>query len=283
MGIVRIVTDSTCDLPADLKERHGIITVPLTIQFGKESYRDNIDLTPAEFYAKVAAGPFPTTAQPAAGAFEAAYRMLIAEGASGVCVPIFSSKLSGTYSSAKLGAEQVASEIPIEVIDTLSASMGLGYIVIEAAKLAETGADLQAVTARVRELMPRVDILFLLNTLDFLAAGGRIHRAKSLLGSVLSIKPILRLEAGDLVPFQQPRTRAKAMEAVVQWILSHPDPAEVTVLYDGTPEALPEAEKVVERIAATIPRDRIRINHYGTTYAVHLGPKAGGAIILSKG
>jgi len=282
MGIVRIVTDSTCDLPAELIERHRIITVPLTIQFGNDSYRDNMDLTPAEFYARLAKGPFPKTAQPAAGVFEAAYRKVMAEDASGVCVPIFSATLSGTYGSAKLAAEQVTGEFPIEVIDTRSASMGLGYIVVEAAKLAETGASLEVVTARVRELMPRIDIIFVLNTLEFLAAGGRINRARSLLGSVLSIKPILKLDNGELVPLQQPRTRSKAIDATVQWILSHPDPEAVTVLYDGTPESLPEAESVVERLAATIPRERIIINHYGTTYAVHLGPKAGGAIILSK-
>src|SRR3954464_113748 len=126
-GRVRIVTDSTADILPELRERYGIVTVPLTVQFGTDIYRDGIDLTPAEFFAKQEAGPFPTTAQPPVGVFEEAYRRLQSEGASDVCAIIFSSKLSGTYNSAALAAKNLEGELPIEVIDTLSASMGVGY------------------------------------------------------------------------------------------------------------------------------------------------------------
>lgn len=281
-GQVRIVADSTADILPELRERYGIVSVPLTVQFGTDVYQDNSDLTPEEFYAKQEAGPFPTTAQPPVGAFEAAYRQLQAEGASGVCAVIFSSKLSGTYNSAALAAKNLAGELPVEVIDTLSASMGVGYLALEAAKLAETGASLDAVCARVRELMPRIEVLFLVETLKWLERGGRINKAKSLLGSVLSIKPLLRLHEGQLEPFQQPRTRAKAVEAMIEWIKSFPDPAGVTVLYDGAATTRAEAEAIADRLGPSIPRDRITIAHYGTIYAVHLGPRGAGAIILKR-
>ena len=281
-GQVRIVTDSTSDILPELRERYGIVTVPLTVQFGTDVYQDNIDLTPEEFYTKQEAGPFPTTAQPPVGAFEEAYRRLQAEGASGVCTVIFSSKLSGTYNSAALAARNLEGEIPVEVIDTLSASMGVGYLALEAAKLAETGASLEAVSARVRELMPRIEVLFLVETLKWLERGGRINKAKSLLGSVLSIKPLLRLHEGQLEPFQQPRTRSKAIEAMIEWIKTFPDPAGVTILSDGASTTRAEAEGIADRLGSSIPRDRITIAHYGTIYAVHLGPRGVGAIVLKQ-
>ena len=281
-GQVRIVTDSTSDIPPELRERYGIVTVPLTVLFGTDVYQDGSSLTPEEFYAKQEAGPFPTTAQPPVGAFEEAYRRLQAEGASGVCAVIFSSKLSGTYNSAALAARNLEGDFSVEVIDTLNASMGVGYLALEAAKVAETGASLEAVSARVRELMPHIEVLFLVETLKWLERGGRINKAKSLLGSVLSIKPLLRLHEGQLEPFQQPRTRSKAIEAMIEWIKTFPDPAAVTILHDGVAATRAEAEGIADRLGPAIPRDRITIAHYGTIYAVHLGPRGAGAIVLKR-
>ncbi|HEY7909626.1 MAG TPA: DegV family protein [Thermomicrobiales bacterium] len=281
-GRVRIVTDSTADILPELRERYGIITVPLTVQFGMDIYRDGIDLTPEEFFARQEAGPFPTTAQPPVGVFEEAYRQLQGEGASGVCAIIFSAKLSGTYNSAALAAKNLEGEFPVEVIDTLSASMGVGYLALEAARMAEGGASLDAISARVRELMPEVEVLFVVETLKWLERGGRINKAKSLLGSVLSIKPLLRLHEGQLEPFQQPRTRSKAIEAMIEWIKGFPDPAGVTVFHDGTAATRAEVEGIADRLAAWIPRERITITHYSSIYAVHIGPRATGAIILKR-
>jgi DegV family protein with EDD domain len=280
---VRIVTDSTADLPPELRERYGIVTVPLTMQFGTDVYKDGVDLTPEEFFAKQEAGPpYPTTAQPPVGWFEDTYRQLKTEGATAICAIIFSSKLSGTYNSATLAAQSVASEIPVEVIDTQSASMGVGYLAIEAATVAEAGGALHEVAARVRELMPEIDVLFLVETLKWLERGGRINKAQALVGSVLSFKPLLLLKDGALEPFQRPRTRSKAIEAMIEWIQSFPDPAAVTVFHDGTPQTRAEVEGIADRLSAKIPRDRITITHYSTIYAVHLGPKASGAIVLRK-
>lgn len=281
-GRVRIVTDSTSDILPELRERYGIVTVPLTVQFGTDIYRDGIDLTPEEFFAKQEAGPYPTTAQPPVGAFEEAYRQLQREGASGVCAITFSSKLSGTYNSAALAARSFDGAFPVEVIDSLSASMGVGYLALEAARMAEEGATLDAISARVRELMPHIEVLFLVETLKWLERGGRINKAKSLLGSVLSIKPLLRLHEGQLEPFQQPRTRSKAIEAMIEWIKSFPDPPGVTLFHDGTAGTRAEVEGLADRLGAWMPRDRITITHYSSIYAVHLGPKATGAIILKR-
>lgn len=280
---VRIVTDSTADLPPEIKERYGIVTVPLTIQFGTDVYKDGIDLTPAEFFAKQEAGPpYPTTAQPPVGWFEDAYRQLKAEGATAICAIIFSSKLSGTYNSAVLAAQAVADDVQVEVIDTQSASMGVGYLAIEAAKVAEAGGTLDAVAARVRELMPEIEVLFLVETLKWLERGGRINKAQALVGSVLSFKPLLVLKDGALEPFQRPRTRSKAIEAMIEWIERFPDPAAVAVFHDGTPQTRAEAEGIADRLSAKFPRERITITHYSTIYAVHIGPKATGAIVLKR-
>jgi DegV family protein with EDD domain len=266
-----------------LRERYGIVTVPLTIQFGTDVYKDGVDLTPAEFFAKQEAGPpYPTTAQPPVGWFEDAYRQLKAEGATGICAVIFSSKLSGTYNSASLAAQSFGDEIPIEVIDTQSASMGVGYLATEAAKVAEAGGTLPEVAARVRALMPEIEVLFLVETLKWLERGGRINKAQALLGSVLSFKPLLVLKDGALEPFQRPRTRSKAIDAMIEWIQGFPDPAGVTVFHDGTPQTRTEVEAIAERLSATIPRERITITHYSTIYAVHIGPKASGAIVLKR-
>jgi DegV family protein with EDD domain len=281
-GRVRIVTDSTADILPELRERYGIVTVPLTVQFGTDVYRDGIDLTPEEFFVRQEAGPFPTTAQPPVGAFEEAYRQLQAEGATGVCAIIFSSKLSGTYNSASLAAKNLEGEFPVEVIDTQSASMGVGYLALEAARMSEEGATLDAIGARVRDLAPDIEVLFLVETLKWLERGGRINKAKSLLGSVLSIKPLLRLHEGQLEPFQQPRTRSKAIEAMIEWIKSFPDPAGVTVFHDGTPGTRGETEGIADRLAASIPRERITITHYSSIYAVHIGPRATGAIVMKR-
>lgn len=279
---VRIVTDSTTDIPQAVRERYGIVTVPLTIQFGTEVYRDGIDLTAAEFFAKQEAGPFPTTAQPPTGAFEAVYRQLKAEGATGVCAVIFSAKLSGTYNSALLAAQNMAHEFPVQVVDTRSASMGTGYLAIEAAKLAETGASLDAVAERARSLIGAVEVLFLVETLKWLERGGRINKAQALLGSVLSFKPLLVLNDGALEPFQRPRTRAKAIDAMIAWINGFPDPAGVAIFHDGTPETLAETEGIVARVAETVPRERITLTAYSTIYAVHIGPRCTGAIVLKE-
>jgi DegV family protein with EDD domain len=280
---VRIVTDSTSDLPPELRERYEIVTVPLTMQFGNDIYKDDVDLTPTEFFAKQEAGPpYPTTAQPPVGVFEETFRQLKAAGATGICAVIFSAKLSGTYNSAALAAQGVAADIPVEVIDTHSASMGVGYLAIEAAKVAEAGGSLAEVSARVRELMPELEVLFLVETLKWLERGGRINKAQALVGSVLSFKPLLVLKDGALEPFQRPRTRSKAIEAMIAWIAEFPDPAGVTVFHDGTPETRAEVEAIADRLSATIPRDRITITHYSTIYAVHLGPKASGAIVLKR-
>ncbi len=281
-GQVRIVTDSTTDIPPALREKYGIITVPLAILFGTDSYRDGRDISPDEFYAKLAAGPHPTTAQPPVGAFEEVYRQLHAEGASGVCCICFSSKLSGTYNSAALAAKNLAGEFPVEAVDTLSASIGAGFIALEAAKLAETGASLAAVTARAHELISQAEVIFLVETLKFLERGGRINKARSLVGSVLSVKPLLRLVGGALEPFQQPRTRSKAIDAMLDWVKTFPDPAAVGFIYDGTAANRAEAEGFMDRLAGVIPRERMLVTAYSSVYAVHLGPRASGAIVLKK-
>lgn len=281
MAGVRIVTDSTSDLPAEWRAEYGIVTVTLPINIGTESFRDNLDLTPAQFFARQEAGPpYPTTANPAVGQVAETFRRLRAEGAESICALCFSSSLGGTYAAVALGAAAVADEITVEVIDTRAASIGVGFLAVEAAKCAATGASLAEVTMRVRRLMPEIATVFVVDSLKWLKRGGRINKARALLGSVLTIKPLLVLRDGALEPLQQPRTRTRALDALAQWVQSFPHPAALAVLYDGTPEALPEADAFAARLGTTATHQPPVVTRYGTVYAVHLGPRVLGAVVL---
>jgi len=206
---VRLVTDSSCDLPDDLVERHRIEIVPLTIRFGHEELIDRKELSTAEFWERVEASDvLPETAAPSAGAFEEAFRRLVTEGADEIVCVNISSKLSATMQSAKVAAEAMAGVCRVEVVDSLSVSMGLGNLCLAAARLAGDGAGTDAILADVSDRRDRTRLYGTLDTLDYLRKGGRIGAAQHLLGSVLSIKPLIEIsdgvvsEGGKVPPLQ---------------------------------------------------------------------------------
>ena len=220
---VRIITDSSCDLPAASVKEHRLTVVPLTIRFGDEEFVDRIELTTAEFWAKCSASPvLPATAAPAPGQFEAAYRQLAEEGASGVVVVSLSSALSATMQSASLAAEAVAGTIRVEVVDSRSASLGVGMMAIAAARAADTGASVDEVAALVRDLSGRTHVWGTLDTLDNLKKGGRIGGAKAFLASALAIKPIIQLREGVVAEGGKQRTRAKALAFLIDKVRECP-------------------------------------------------------------
>ncbi len=219
---VRIVTDSACDLPAELAHELGIEIVPLSIRFGSEELIDREELTTAEFWARCAnSSTLPETAAPAPGQFEAAYRRLAAEGATGIVVVNLSSALSATMQSAQLAARSVEGEIDVRVVDSRSVTMGIGVIAVACARAAHDGAGLDEVEALANDLASRSKVWGALDTLENLKKGGRIGNARALLGTVLSIKPIIEVRDGKVEEGGKQRTRSKALAFLVEKVTSY--------------------------------------------------------------
>jgi DegV family protein with EDD domain len=214
---VRIVTDSACDLPQSVADEFGIEIVPLTIRIDGDEYVDRRDLTVAEFWAKCAASQtLPETAAPAPGQFENTYRQLAADGAASIVTISLSGALSATMQSAELASRSVADLIPVTVIDSRSATLGLGAIVASCAQLAAEGATHDEVVAHAHDLAGRTKVWGALDTLDNLKKGGRIGGAKALLASALAIKPIIEVRDGKVEQGGKQRTRSKALAFLVE-------------------------------------------------------------------
>jgi DegV family protein with EDD domain len=216
-NLVRIVTDSACDLPQSVADELGIEIVPLTIRIDGKEYTDRSDLSVAEFWARCAASPtLPETAAPSPGQFEQTYRRLQADGATSIVTISMSGALSATMQAAELAARSVADLIPVTVVDSRSVTLGLGAIVVTCARLAATGATHDEVTAHAIELAGRTRVWGALDTLDNLKKGGRIGGAKALLASALAIKPIIEVRDGKVEQGGKQRTRSKALAFLVE-------------------------------------------------------------------
>ncbi len=213
---VRIVTDSSCDLPDDVARQAGIEIVPLTIRFGDSEFVDRHDLTPAEFWARCAdSATLPETAAPAPGAFEECYRRLAAEGATGIVTASLSGALSATFQSAQLAARSVADVIDVRVVDTRTVSLGVGTIAVTCARAASAGSTIDEVQSLATDLAARTRVFAALDSLENLRKGGRIGNARALLGTALSIKPIIEVIGGVVEQAGKQRTRSKALALLV--------------------------------------------------------------------
>jgi DegV family protein with EDD domain len=218
---VRIVTDSACDLPAEVAEEMGIEIVPLSIRFGDEELIDREELTVAEFWNRcVNMSTLPETAAPAPGQFETVFRRLAADGATGIVVVSLSGALSATIQSAELAAKSLSSDdavdVDIRVVDSRTVSMGIGTIAIACAKAAAGDASLDDVAALAEDLAGRTRVFAALDTLDNLKKGGRIGGAKAFLATALSIKPIIDVTGGVVAEAGKQRTRTKALVHLVE-------------------------------------------------------------------
>jgi DegV family protein with EDD domain len=216
---VRIITDSASDLPQQLVNEHRIGVVPLSVRFGDKEYIDRQDLTVAEFWNMCSSSPtLPETAAPSPGQFEAEFRKLAGEGATGIVVVALSSDLSATMQSADLAAKAVAGDIPVRIVDSRSASMGQGITAVACAKLAANGATLDEVAELGIRLAAKSKLWGALDTLENLKKGGRIGGAKAMLASALSIKPIITVEEGKIAEGGKQRTRSKALAFLVDQV-----------------------------------------------------------------
>ena len=215
---VAIVTDSTVNLPVDVIKEHNIYVIPQILNWEGKSYLDQIDISTEEFYERLPLSKdLPKTSQPAPGQFTEHFEK-VAEGAESIVAIFVSQALSGTIQSAHLGAEAMG-DYPIEIVDSRSVSLGLGLLVVAAARYAAEGHDHKAVAEYVNTLVPRLRVLFVVDTLEYLHKGGRIGGAKRLLGALLSIKPVLHLENGSIEPLASIRTKSKAIQHMLDVVL----------------------------------------------------------------
>jgi DegV family protein with EDD domain len=277
---IKIVTDSTADLPPALAEELGITIVPLYVRFGNETYRDRVDITEDEFYQRLMNDPVhPSTSQPTPQDFANVYREL-SKQADGIVSIHISGKLSGTCNSALQAKELVAAECPVEVVDSEMVSMGLGLLATEAATIANSGKGLQQVVEEVKQSISSTHVWALFDTLKYLALGGRIGKAKALLGTILNIKPLLVVKDGEMAPASQARTRAKGIGMLYDYVNTVTDIQDLSVVYSTTPD---EAQVLADRIGAIFDRSRIRLARLGPALGVHAGPGALAVALRGKG
>ncbi|MBL76216.1 MAG: fatty acid-binding protein DegV [Chloroflexi bacterium] len=274
---IKIVTDSTSDIPEDLANSLGITVVPLTVFFGEEAYKDKIEIHHDEFFDRLQnGGILPRTTQPSVGDFIDAYKPLVEEGHEILSIHI-SEKVSGTLNSARLACEEFPNA-KIEILDSKLASLGLALVVKAAAEVANSGANMETVLKVANDVASRVDLFFVLNTLEYLQKGGRIGKAQALVGSLLSVKPILKCVDGEVHPYEKLRTRQKAVQRL-QDIASESSPyEEVAFIYQAHGEETDRLTAFLEPLSEN-PLIRGRI---GPVIGTYTGPNVVGIALLNK-
>lgn len=278
---VAIVTDSTCDLDHDLAKQHGITVVPLNVHFGESVYLDQVDITTDEFMDKMATSdPLPTTSQPSVGMFEETFRRVAQEqGVSEIVCVTLSSKLSGTFQSASIASQNLADELTIEVVDSFSASYGLGFQALRAAELADEGKSAREISEALLNEIGRYHIVFFVETLEHLRRGGRIGKAAQMVGTLLQLKPLLRIDEGMIVPFERTRTRSKAVRALEAFAAESGPAEELVVLYNTT---LDEATSLGQRLGVHTPEKNPVLAKVSPVIAAHIGPDIMGVVVKER-
>ncbi|MDD2251944.1 MAG: DegV family protein [Dehalococcoidales bacterium] len=275
---IKIVTDSTADIPADIAKQLNITIVPIYILFGTQSYRDGLDISHKTFYERLLGGEQPTTSQPTPQDFIHAYEKVSA-GADGICSIHISSGLSGTCNSAVQALNAKSWPCPVNVIDTRLLSISHGIIAIKAAKMAMEGKGLEEITSAVESMMKRVRLLVLFDTLKYLERGGRIGKAKALMGSVLSVKPLLTMRNGEFIPVGQVRNRGKGIQKLADFAADAGEIEEMCILHSTTPN---EANALAKRLDPVFPSEKTLVSQLGAGLAPHGGPGVLAIVTLAK-
>lgn len=266
---VKIITDSVADLSPQVVAELGISVVPLRVRFGDEVYRDGIDLTPDQFYGKLKTSKvFPNTSVPAPADFVQVYDKL-AEETDEILAILVSARLSATYEVARQSIEMMKRKCRVELLDSETATMTEGFIVMTAARAAQAGASLDEVIEIVRQTIPRVDFRAAFDTLEYLRRGGRIGRAQAFLGSMLKINPIIALKNGLVEPAGRTRSRSKAIDHLYEFAAGYSLIEELAVENTACPD---EAEALLERLGAIFPRERIHRSRMTPVIGTHTGP-----------
>ena len=266
---VKVITDSVADLPPEVVKELGITVIPLVLRFGAETYRDGVDLTPGQFYQKLKTSrAFPATSVPPPDSYAEAYDKL-AEEADGIVVVAVSARLSATHEVASQAVGHMKKKCRVEVIDSETATMAEGFIVMKAARAARDGAKLAEVIAVTHKNITRADFLAAFDTLEYLRRGGRIGRAQALLGSMLKVNPLITLKDGLVEAAGRTRSRARAIDRLYDFAAGYAHIEEMAVADTACPE---DAGALVERLGAIFPAGRIYRSRMTPVIGTHTGP-----------
>jgi DegV family protein with EDD domain len=271
---VRVVTDSTADMPPDMLRRLGVEVVPLMVLMGDQTFRDGIDITAHEFYERLGhESKLPTTSQPSPGLFMETYQKATADGSSVISIHI-SSKLSGTYENALVAARNFP-DGRVRVVDTEEVSAGIAMFVLTAAEMARNGYDIEAIESQLNSLKERVKLIAVVDTLEYLRKGGRIGGLSSFLGSILSVKPLLQLKDGEVQPLERVRTRGKALQRLAELVKEMGKLERLAIMHADDPDG---AGELANLIAPYFPLKDIYISTVGPVIGTHAGPRCLGVV-----
>ena len=277
---VRIVTDSAADIPAGLAQEKGITVVPLTVRFGDESFISGVELSPEAFWEKLkSSSESPATAAPSAGDFQQAFEKLLSDGASGVVSIHLSSKLSATYQSAVVAAQEIGNGM-VDVVDTLAVSAGTGLLALRAVERASAGASGAEIAAEIAEMTSRVRLYGAIDTLEYLRRGGRIGGAQALLGTMLKFKPVISLQDGVVEPVTRVRTRPKALQYIADVVAKDSDTIERLVVISGD---APDTDRFVSMLESSVKVPPSDVWSFGPIVGAHAGPGIMGVAYLVRG
>jgi len=275
---IRIVTDSTCDLPQELIQKYRISVIPMYVNVGLKTYRDGIDLSRQEFYARLPDfKPAPTTAAPSPEAFRQTYEQLVAEGATEILSIHISIKLSGVYEIALQAAREMTI-IPVTAFDSRQLSLGTGFQILAAAQAAEAGSSMSEILALLEAQIARTHAFAALDTLEFLRRSGRMSFAISFLGTLLQVKPFLKMYNGNPTA-ERVRTRKAAMKRLVE-LLEQAGPLEKVAMVHT--QAADRAQALLVEIHDLLPAGEIMVEEINPVLGAHIGPGVIGFVCISK-
>lgn len=265
---VRVVTDSGADLPPEVAQALSIAVVPLAVMFGDHVFRDGIDLTTEQFFRMLVESPVPpSTSQPSVGDFQKAYEGLVDSTDAIVSIHV-GAKFSGTFAAAAVARDCLKTSCRIEIVDSESASLGLGFAVIAAARAAKAGAGLEEVIAAAESVVRRQHTLAMLDTLEYARRGGRLSRVEALLGGILHVKPVLSIKT-EIHALSRARTRPAALQRLFDLAMAYPSIEEVGVMHATSPE---DAEMMAAWVWERLPNVPVRIARLGPALGAHGGP-----------
>ena len=266
---IKVVTDSGSDLPLEVAKELDITVVPVYIYFGDKAYKDWVDIEPDELYKRLVEGPiYPTTTQPMPTDFAKAYSDLSQDADAIVSIHL-PTKVSGTYNAALQGVEIAKPKCEVHVVDSFSISVGLALITMAAARVAKAGGNSAEVLEETKKAISQTQIRGLLETLQYLLKGGRVTKAKALVGTLLNVKPILTVRDGEIIQAGMARSYTKGIEQLFQFVKNYPNLQEVAIVQSTVPE---EAKTLKKRIASIIDEKRILMARLGPGLGVHGGP-----------
>jgi DegV family protein with EDD domain len=279
MARIRVVTDSASDLSASLADERGVTVVPLSIRFGSEEFVDGTTLSTDDFWARCkASSVLPETSAPSPGAFQEAFAAAADDGYDGVLCLNLSSGVSATHQSAVTAAKAFGDRVPVRVIDSRSMTMGLGLMVLDVAELAASGADLDTLSDRAHSLIPRTHVFGVVDTLEHLEKGGRIGGARALLGSLLSIKPVVTLVDGVVEEESKQRTRGRSLHYLADKATNSP-PLSRLAVSNGAASDLDEFLAMLEGLQVDHPLEVVDL---GPVVGTHTGPGTIGLSLVTS-